>query len=86
MQPAEPAEPAAASGTVVQLGAYVNQAQAEAGWTSLTGRYPAIAAMTKLVVPFSGGFRLRAIAASPDDARNACQLLKVAGDSCFVVR
>ena len=41
--------------------------------------------MTKLVVPYSGGFRLRAGAASPAEAREACQALRVAGESCFVV-
>ena len=40
--------------------------------------------MTKLVVPFAGGFRLRAGAASPTDAKQACQALKVAGENCFV--
>jgi hypothetical protein len=46
--------------------------------------------LTKLVVPYaangSSGFRLRAAAASPADAQRTCQLLKVAGENCFVVR
>ncbi len=89
-QPAAPAKPAGAPGSVIQLGAYENQAQAEAGWKALSGRFPAVAGLTKLVVPYaangSSGFRLRAAAASPADAQRTCQLLKVAGENCFVVR
>ena len=40
--------------------------------------------MTKLTVPFSGGVRLRAAAASPTEARAACQALKAAGENCFM--
>jgi sporulation related protein len=79
-------EPAAAggAGSVVQLGAFANQAQAERAWTALAARFPAIAAMSKMIVPFSGGIRLRAGAASPADAKQACQTLKAAGENCFV--
>ena len=49
-----------AAGSVIQLGAFANQAQAERAWTALSARFPTIAAMSKLVVPFSGGIRLRA--------------------------
>jgi cell division septation protein DedD len=79
-----PAQPSGASGSVIQLGAYKNAAQAEGAWTALSGRFPSVAGMTKLVVPFSGGFRLRAGAASPAEARQACQALRVAGENCFV--
>lgn len=86
----EPAAPAGPAGSTIQLGAYDNQAQAEAAWKSLSGRFSAVAAMNKIVVPFSvngrTGYRLRAGAASPAEAQRACQLLKVAGDDCFVVR
>jgi hypothetical protein len=74
------------SGTVIQLGAFQNQAQAERAWTALSTRFPTIAAMNKMIVPFSGGIRLRAGAASPADARQACQMLKVAGENCFVAQ
>jgi hypothetical protein len=84
-QPAPaPAQPSGGSGSVIQLGAYKNAAQAERAWTSLSTRFPSVAAMTKLVVPYSGGFRLRAGAASPAEAKQACQALRVAGESCFV--
>jgi cell division septation protein DedD len=79
-----PAPPSGPAGSVIQLGAYKNAAQAERAWTALSTRFPTVKAMTKLVVPFSGGFRLRAGAASPAEAKQACQALKVAGESCFV--
>ncbi|MBA3669138.1 MAG: SPOR domain-containing protein [Sphingomonas sp.] len=82
-----PAAPArGGSGSVVQLGAFQNQAQAERAWTALSSRFPSVAAMTKMVVLFSGGIRLRASAASPADAKAACQALKAAGESCFVAQ
>jgi hypothetical protein len=72
------------AGSVIQLGAFQNPAQAERAWSALSARFPSIAAMTKLVVPFSGGTRLRAAAASPAEARAACQALRAAGENCFV--
>ncbi|MEO7277508.1 MAG: SPOR domain-containing protein [Sphingomicrobium sp.] len=81
----KPAEiQAAATGTVVQLGAFANQAQAERAWTALSARFPAVAAMGKMIVPFTGGIRLRAGASSPAEARQACQTLKAAGENCFL--
>jgi hypothetical protein len=71
---------------VIQLGAFANQAQAERAWTALSARFPSVASMTKLIVPFSGGIRLRASAASPAEARQACQALKAAGENCFVAQ
>jgi cell division septation protein DedD len=80
------AKPTGGSGSVVQLGAFANQAQAERAWSALSARFPAIAAMNKMIIPFSGGIRLRAGAASPADARQACQMLKAAGENCFVAQ
>jgi hypothetical protein len=84
----EAPQPAATggSGSVIQLGAFQNQAQAERAWTTLSARFPNVGAMNKMVVPFTGGIRLRAGAASPDAARQACQALKAAGENCFVAR
>ena len=87
--PAPPApQPAATggSGSVVQLGAFQNQAQAERAWTALSARFPSIKAMTKMIVPFSGGIRLRAGADSPAEAKEVCRTLKVAGENCFVAQ
>jgi hypothetical protein len=88
-QPAQVAEappepPAGGKGSVIQLGAFANRAQAERAWTALSARFPSVASMNKLIIPFSGGIRLRASAASPAEAKQACQALKVAGENCFV--
>ena len=80
----EPARPAGGAGSVIQLGAFANRAQAERAWSALSARFPSVAKMGKMVIPFSGGIRLRAGAASPAEARQACQALKVAGENCFV--
>lgn len=72
------------AGSVVQLGAFANQAQAERAWTALSARFPSVAALNKMIVPFSGGIRLRAGASSPADAKQVCQTLKAAGENCFV--
>ena len=86
--PETPAPPQSTGGmgSTIQLGFYDNPAQAEAAWKSLSSRFSAVGAMTKVVVPYQKGFRLRANAASPADARKACQILKVAGENCFVAR
>ena len=85
-QPAEaaPEQPAGGKGSVIQLGAFANRAQAERAWSALSARFPSVAAMNKMIIPFSGGIRLRAAASSPAEARQACQALKVAGENCFV--
>lgn len=80
--PASP--PTGASGSVVQLGAFANQAQAERAWTALSTRFPSVGALNKMIVPFSGGIRLRAGAGSPAEAKQVCQTLKAAGENCFV--
>jgi hypothetical protein len=80
------AKPTGGSGSVIQLGAFANQAQAERAWSALSARFPSIGAMNKMVVPFSGGIRLRAGAASSAEAKQACQTLKAAGENCFVAQ
>ncbi len=86
--PPAPAQPKAAAGTgsVIQLGAFANKAQAERAWTALSARFPSIAAMDKMIVPFPGGIRLRAGAGSAADAKQACDMLKAAGENCFVAQ
>jgi len=78
--------PTGLKGSVIQLGAFQNSAQAERAWAALSARFPAIKAMNKMIIPFSGGIRLRAAAGSPAEARQACQALKVAGERCFVAQ
>ena len=80
------AKPTTGSGSVVQLGAFANRAQAERAWTALSTRFPAVAALNKMIVPFSGGIRLRAGAASSGDAKQVCQTLRAAGENCFVAQ
>lgn len=82
----EPTPPTVQHGSVIQLGAFANQAQAERAWTALSSRFSAIGSMGKLIVPFSGGIRLRATAASPTEAKQVCQTLKAAGENCFVAQ
>jgi len=84
--PAPEPKPAGAAGSVVQLGAFANQAQAERAWSALSARFPAVAALNKMIVPFSGGIRLRAGAASSADAKQVCQTLRAAGENCFVAQ
>jgi hypothetical protein len=79
-------KPTGVTGSVIQVGAFANQAQAERAWAALSARFPAIAATNKLIVPFSGGVRLRAGAASPNEARQVCQTLKAAGENCFIAQ
>lgn len=88
--PAPPPAPSGAPGSVVQLGAYRNTAQAERAWTALTTRFSALGGLTKMVVPYSAGgssgYRLRASAGSPEQAREVCRALEAAGESCFIAR
>lgn len=85
-QPEAPPKPTGGTGSVVQLGAFANKAQAERAWSALSARFPSVAAMSKMIVPFPGGIRLRASAASPADAKQVCQTLKAAGENCFVAQ
>jgi hypothetical protein len=85
--PVEPeAKASGGAGSVVQLGAFANQAQAERAWAALSARFPTVAALSKMIVPFSGGIRLRASAASSADAKQVCQTLRAAGENCFVAQ
>jgi len=79
-------KPTGGAGSVIQLGAFANKAQAERAWTALSARFESIAAMSKMIVPFPGGIRLRAGAASAADAKQACEALKAAGENCFVAQ
>jgi hypothetical protein len=82
-EPAKPEAPPAAAGTVIQLGAFKNNAQAERAWAALSARFPSVAALNKMVVPFPGGVRLRASGAT---ARQACEAVRAGGENCFVAK
>jgi hypothetical protein len=85
-EPSEPApdKPTGGAGSVIQLGAYTSAGQAQRGWDALSARFPTLKGATKLIIPFSGGYRLRAGTGSPEEARQACQMLKAAGEACFI--
>lgn len=80
--------PAASSGPTIQLGAYASTVKAETAWKLLSGRFPEVAALNKLIVTANVGgksvIRLRA-SGSSDQTRAACTALKAAGESCLVV-
>jgi len=82
----EPPKATGGTGSVVQLGAFANKAQAERAWSALSSRFPSVASTTKMLMPFPGGIRLRASTASSSDAKQVCQTLKAAGENCFVAQ
>src|SRR5688572_2650834 len=85
-EPPPPAAEPGAPGATVQLGAYGSSAKAETAWKMLSVRFPEVAALSKQVVPYNGGFRLRASGSSPAQVRAACQAVTAGGENCFVVR
>ncbi|MCL6683335.1 SPOR domain-containing protein [Sphingomonas alba] len=81
-----PAAPSGAKGTVIQLGAYASTGKAETAWRLLSGRFPEVAKLNKVVVQYSGGYRLRAAASSPAEAQAACRAVTAGGENCFVAQ
>lgn len=81
-----PVAAAAAEPVLVQLGAYSSRARADLAWDQARRRFPAVAMLPKIVVPFESGFRLRAAVASPSQAKALCAVLSRGGQGCFVVR
>ena len=87
--PDEPANnPAAPSGPTIQLGAYASTVKAETAWKLLSGRFPAVAALNKVIVTANVNgkaiYRLRA-SGSSDQTKAACSALRAAGESCLPV-
>ncbi len=52
----------------------------------LSARFPEVAALSKQIVPYSGGYRLRAAAGSAAEAKAACAAVTAGGENCFVVQ
>ena len=82
---------AAGAGTaMVQLGAYSSASLADSSWSGYARRFESIGALPKKILPgtVDGGtiYRLNAVAPSYDAARQLCNNLKAAGESCLVVR
>lgn len=76
------------SGSLVQLGAFPNEAGANIAWARLSKRFAYLAPLGKSVERAQVGdqsvFRLRVNAGSNGQAREICGKLKVAGENCFV--
>lgn len=79
---------AAANGSVVQLGAFPDQATANAQWKRLSARFAYLAPLGQSVEPADVNgrkvYRLRVNAGSATAASQLCGKLKVAGEGCFV--
>jgi hypothetical protein len=79
---------AAANGSVVQLGAYPDQATANAQWKRMSTRFAYLAPLGQSVEEADVGgrkvYRLRVNAGSASAASQLCGKLKVAGEACFV--
>ena len=88
--PDEAASPAAVAptGPTIQLGAYASTIKADTAWKLLSGRFPEVAALKKVVVTATVKgkpvYRLRA-SGSSDQTKSACSALKSAGESCLPV-
>jgi hypothetical protein len=88
--PDDAANPAAAApaGPTIQLGAYASTVKAETAWKLLSGRFPSVAALKKVIVTANVNgksiYRLRA-SGSSDQTKTACSALKAAGESCLPV-
>lgn len=87
---AKSAAPAAAvpSGVGVQIAAYSNRTQAEAGWTRLSSQYEILSGLTHRVVEGQADigtvYRLQVVAGDSSAAHGLCGRLKAAGLACQV--
>jgi cell division septation protein DedD len=77
------------SGSLIQLGAFPNEAGANVAWVRLSKRFAYLAPLGKSVergeaANGSAVWRLRVNAGSNPQARELCGRLKVAGENCFI--
>lgn len=83
-----PATTPVPGGPTIQLGAYASRIKADTAWGMLSGRFPAVSALSKqVVVATIGGktiYRLRALGDAGATGA-ACAALKAAGESCLTV-
>ncbi|MEM8696263.1 MAG: SPOR domain-containing protein [Pseudomonadota bacterium] len=79
----------AASGRLIQLGAFSSQAAANSAWTQIQRQNNALNSLQHSVTPVQAGgrtlYRLRAAASSREAARSLCGRLRNAGQACSVV-
>jgi hypothetical protein len=82
------AAPRPGSGSLIQLGAFPNEAGANTTWVRLSKRFSYLAPLGKSVergeVNGNTVWRLRVNAGSNPQARELCGRLKVAGENCFI--
>jgi hypothetical protein len=80
----------AAGGVGVQVGAYMNNAAAEAGWATISGLNPVLSSVRHRVVEgradIGNVYRLQAVAADLAAANALCAQLKANGQDCQVKR
>jgi hypothetical protein len=83
-----PAAPAAAGGVGVQVGAYSSKDRAEAGWATLSTRYPALSGVNHRIVQATVDgatiYRLQAVAGDVKAATQLCSTLQSQGGDCQV--
>lgn len=81
---------AGAGGAMIQLGAYNSAAIAREAWGKLSKRFDYLAPLSSRIEKAEVGgatlYRLRAGAGNAADATTLCGRLKVAGESCIVVK
>ena len=82
--------PAETGGVGVQIGAYTSAADAETGWSTLSGRHEALSGLHHRVVEgqadFGRVFRLQAVTGDIAAANALCAGLKASGQGCQVKR
>jgi cell division septation protein DedD len=86
---AKSAAPRPGSGSLIQLGAFPNEAGANVTWARLSKRFAYLAPLGKSVERGEAAngntvWRLRVNAGSNPQARELCGRLKVAGENCFI--
>jgi len=81
---------ASAGGAMIQLGAYGSEAVAREAWGKLSKRFDYLAPLSSRIEKAEVGgatlYRLRAGAGNAASATTLCGRLKVAGESCIVVK
>ncbi len=81
---------ASSGGPRIQLGAFGSKELAENVWKKLSARFDYLGALSHSVEPVETGgktlYRLRASVGSSADAGATCGKLRVAGETCLVVR
>lgn len=84
----ETAESARSNAPGVQIGAYSNREQAEAGWRQLSSQYDVLGGMKYRIVEGQADigkvFRLQALPGDRSAARSLCSRLQASGLNCYV--